>query len=303
MQALYSYEKDHSFKADQLKKKTETSIQNFYRLYIVNLYILTKSIEYVNTIVQQNATKHIAVEGDKDLSVRLFHNPIIQRIVLDPNFIEYVKKDKLDLRIEDSIFKKYFNNLLARNSYKKYNKLESTDIADDYYLLSELYTDVIIADEDFDSIMEEIYPSWADDKAAVIALVNTTLIALKDKPNKKGINAPSGFREEIKLANELIDVYFNHGDEFIELIKPRLKNWDEDRIAEVDMLLMKMGVSEMLYQPEIPLKVTINEYLEIAKLYSTPNSSDFINGILDSVLKELKTTNRLQKTGRGIVEN
>ena len=302
MKALYSFEKDDSITALQLKKQVEQSIRNSYNLYVLNLFLISKAAEYVNELNTINASKHIASELDKNYSVKIFHNTIIQRIISDINFINILKKERFDLRIDTDIFKKYFMNLYSRNSYKKYIQTETDDIADDFYLITELFQDIIAAEDSYDNMLEDIYPNWTDDKESILEQVKLTLQQLKDKPGKRGIINAKEYKEEIKLADLLIDNYLTFPEEYKELIKPRLKNWDEDRLAEIDLIIIRMGLSEFLHAPEIPFKVTINEYLEIAKNYSTPKSKDFINGVLDNILKELKSSNKVNKEGRGIIE-
>jgi N utilization substance protein B len=239
--------------------------------------------------------------ADEEMSQRIIENDIIRYIQLSDAYTNICKSEKFESKIDDDLFRKYFLELKNSPSYHKYILSDSTDLKEDYYLLHELYTQIIIADKDSDSLIEDLYPEWADDKHHIKSLALDTLKQISNaaKPNLNELIPPS----DKYFVESMVNSYIFHHTEIGELIKKRLTNWDEERVAELDMILLRMGVCEFMYQPEIPVKVTINEYLEIAKNYSTPKSSEFINGILDRLLKDLRSLNLVVKTGRGVVES
>jgi N utilization substance protein B len=147
--------------------------------------------------------------------------------------------------------------------------------------------------------MEDSFPNWLDDTEVIsFAVTNFIEQLASDKPAKW----QTDLSEENKFANDLLNNAYHNEEYITNLITPKLKNWDKDRLAQVDLLLMKLALTEMLYFPNIPVKVSINEYIDVAKQYSTPKSGDFINGILDRIMKELQEQNLIKKTGRGWVE-
>jgi transcription antitermination protein NusB len=304
MQALYMKEKDPSMSAPQLLSYVDKQLDSYHRLYLLNLFILAVSARYVNEMAQIRAAKHIKTKEDLEFSVRLFHNPIVQNIVLSKAYEDGVKKEKLEISVESDLFRKVFMKFSESPDYQHYASKADHSAVDDFRALTRLYNHFIANDEPVESVIEELIPSWHDDKQAIVQMVGQTLRQIADNPDASAVVArkPSDETEVKRFAKNLIETFLFHEHEYSELIKPKLKNWDEDRIAEMDMLLIKLGLTEFLYLEDIPVKVTINEYLEIAKLYSTPQSKDFINGILDSILKDLREQNKLRKVGRGAVE-
>lgn len=305
MQALYMKEKDPSMSAAQLYAYVEKQLDNYHRLYLLNLYILAETAKYVNEEATKRASRHIKTKEDIDFSVRLFHNPIIQNIVLSKAYEDGVKKEKFDITVEQDLFRKVFTKFSESPDYQHYASKADHTTVDDFRALTRLYNTFIANDENVESIIEELMPSWHDDKQAIVQWVGQTLRQIADNPESHVVSnrKPSEETEVKRFAKNLVETYLYHEAEYSELIKPKLKNWEEDRIAEMDLLLIKMGLTEFLFIEDIPVKVTINEYLEIAKLYSTPQSKDFVNGILDNILKDLREQNKLRKVGRGAMES
>jgi N utilization substance protein B len=266
--------------------------------------MLVESANYVNEAAQIRASRHLKSNDDLDFSVRLFHNPIVQNIVLSKAYEDGVKKEKFDIAVDRDLFRKVYGKFAESPDYLHYaSKTEHTTV-DDFRALTRLYNTFLANDDGAESTVEELMPSWHDDKQAIVQWVNQTLRQIADNPDAPVVpqRKPSDETEVKRFAKNLVETYLYHESEYSELIKPKLQNWEEDRIAEMDLLLIKMGLTEFLYLHDIPVKVTINEYLEIAKLYSTPQSKDFINGVLDSILKDLREQNKLRKVGRGAVE-
>ncbi len=300
MQGFYSYEKSPETKEDKVLATCLQSISRFNSLMFFNLFIIEKTCSYVKGYVdnlRNLRTRKIAVE---ELSMRIVENDIIGFIQQSNAYSAISKNENFESKIDSDLFRKYFLELKNSQSYQKYIISNSSDPKEDYYLLHELYTHIITADKDFDSIVEDIYPEWADDKHHIksIAIDILKQVSNGTKPNLDELMTQA----DKSFVENMINSYVFHHSEIGEHIKKRLTNWDEERVAELDMILLRMGVCEFMYQPEVPVKVSINEYLEIAKNYSTPKSSDFINGILDRVLKDLRDLNLVVKTGRGVVE-
>ena len=149
--------------------------------------------------------------------------------------------------------------------------------------------------------MEDAYAEWVDDKSLIIGAIKKSLKKLPAEDNFFLKFFPED--ETIKdFGLELLEHTFEHNKALLEYIKPTLKNWDHERLAVLDMILLKMAITEFIHFPTIPTKVTLNEYVEISKTYSTPKSKDFINGILDKILQELDADGKIQKEGRGLLD-
>ncbi len=169
--------------------------------------------------------------------------------------------------------------------------------------LRNLLDNILLEDENFSTNMDELFTNWMDDAEFVIEAVHEVIQKSKNQLKlhlEKG-NLKDKFKELTQFGIDLFNETISNKKEHYKIIEPKLKNWETDRLAIIDVILIRMAVSEFLYFPSIPVKVTINEYLDIAKEYSTPKSKDFINGVLDSLMREMKTNDQLNKTGRGLL--
>src|SRR5574343_956805 len=156
-----------------------------------------------------------------------------------------------------------------------------------------MFETCVAESEAFENYLEERFLNWEDDQVLVYGQVLKSVGALKEGQTATVLVAGEASEEDLALLKDLFKRVLNYEEELTELISAKTKNWDAERLAVIDLLLMRMALCEMLHFPYIPVKVSINEYLELAKLYSTPNSHGFINGILDKIHQELKANNKL----------
>lgn len=303
MQTLYAHAHDGEKKNERLEKTMLENINNFYKAFLYNLYLLAKSTEYVITDVQIMASKHIPSAADRLLSVQLYHNFMIQHLVEVEGLYKEIQKEKLNHRIDDDYFRQFFQALKKTPEYQAYNRLENPLLTDDRNILTFLYKKILFAGELFQQHVEDIFPGWLDDKDAIYHAVMNVLNSLAPEQNTAILSKSKETKEEKSFALRLLRHTLYHETDLDELIAPFLENWDKERLAMMDFILMKMAVSEMLYLAEIPPKVSMNEYIELAKQYSTPKSGEFINGILDAIMKKLKEEGRIIKEGRGTKES
>lgn len=303
MQTVYAHTHDNEKTAERLEKTMLENINSFYRAFLYNLYLLSKTAEFVIKDVQIRAGKHIPLAEDHFLSVQLFHNIIIQHIVETEELYKEIRKEKLDNRIDEDYFRQFFQLLKKTPEYHTYSHLENPLLPDDKDIISLLYKKILYPNETFQQHVEDIFPGWLDDKEAIYHSVMNTIMILSPGQKSFVVNRSKETKEEKHFAVELLRNTLHHETDLDELIAPFLENWDKERLAMLDFILMKMAVCEMLYLPEIPLKVSMNEYIELAKLYSTPKSGEFINGILDAIMKKLKEEGKILKEGRGVKED
>ncbi|MGB3077410.1 MAG: transcription antitermination factor NusB [Chitinophagales bacterium] len=303
MQTVYAHTHDPEKTVERLEKTMLENINSFYRAFLYNLYILSKTTEFVIQDVQIRAGKHIPSAEDNFLSVQLFHNFIIQHFVETEEIYKEMRREKLDNRIEEDYFRQFFQALKKTPEYYAYSHLENPLLPDDKEIISFLYKKILYPNETFQQHIEDIFPGWLDDKDAIYHSVMNTITALSPAQKSFVVRDSKETKEEKQFAIQLLRSTLHHETELDELIAPFLENWDKERLAMMDFILMKMAVSEMLYLPEIPLKVTMNEYIDLAKLYSTPKSGEFINGILDAIMKKLKEDGKILKEGRGVKED
>ncbi|GLR15480.1 transcription antitermination factor NusB [Portibacter lacus] len=299
MQLLYALSRDVALKIDQTTKRYFGSIDNTFNLYLLNLYTIHRICSIAIEDNEKRKSKHLPSAYDKGFSAKLFNNPIIRSI--DSNFKLRKKFDKLHFenKADKDFCKKIYSEFSKTEEYKSYIQKESSD-KDHLEILLELYRHCRKS-EYFNEVMEDSYSEWVDDKSLIIGAIKKSIKKLPAEENFFQTFFPED--ETIKeFGQELLELCYETDDELLEYIKPTLKNWDHERLAIIDMVLLKMAIVEFIHFKTIPTKVTLNEYVEIAKLYSTPKSKDFVNGILDKILKELQDTGKIIKEGRGLVE-
>jgi N utilization substance protein B len=200
--------------------------------------------------------------------------------------------------------RKVFYAFKSGDIFHNFIEIGEKTFEDQRNLLIQFFKDFLFPTSDYDATMEEFSLTWLDDKNLILNFVIKTLEAIeKDGPDNYITEFGQSLEEDILFSTKLFERTFEESNEFKKMIAAKTMKWDAERIAHSDFIMMQMAVCEMLRFPEIPIKVTINEYLDIAKLYSTPKSHVFINGILDKLMNELKEQGLISKEGRGLVDN
>jgi transcription antitermination protein NusB len=270
-----------------LKEHFEQSRELF--LYLT--YFLTEVAAYAETHAYRSSSKHLPSREDLNVNTKISGNEVIWKIKEDISFQQEIGKTRPDQILDKDLVKKVYMELTETSEYQLYISSPERNSKDEKGILEFVFNELMIGNDNFVNHLEEHFMNWDDDADMVIHLVKSLL----QKPT--GLN----FKEVIsadkwEFARTLINTVIEKKDHIEKLIFPKLKNWDAERIAALDMIIMKMGVAEFLYFDTIPPKVTINEYIDIAKEYSTEQSGQFVNGILDNIHKELVQQEKLYKT-------
>ncbi len=291
MQTLYNMA---TLEAEVKPGEPQKILQNHFdqtrQLFVHLTFFLTEVSRYVETDAHQRASKHLPSYEDLHVNTKLAGNKILWRLLEDPGFKESLTKLKPQQTIDKELVRKIYLNLVDTPEYKTYINKQGRDNKEEKEILEFVLDKMMLANETFTSYIEENFSNWDDDAEMVIQL----LVNLLQKPGNADFKEMISGEKKDFAINLLKTVH--EKSEFLQsLIIPKLKNWDPERIALLDMILMKMGVSEFLYFETIPPKVTINEYIDLAKEYSTPQSGQFVNGILDNIHKELVSQGKMQK--------
>lgn len=269
-----------------LNKKIEQSKQLF--TYLV--YFISEVARYAETDASKKAGKHLPTAADLATNTKIAGNELLWKILEDNSFRTAVDETKAEHVLDKELLKTIYRKLIESPEYKEYIEEQSRNSRTERKMLEFIFTDLLLPDEDFISHVEESFINWDDDAEMMHSLVLSYL----SKPGKSSLHEfLSG--EKKQFARELLHTVIDKHDQTLELIKPKLKNWDAERIAALDLILLQMGVCEFLYFETIPTKVTINEYIDLAKAYSTPQSGQFVNGLLDNIHKELQSQNKIEK--------
>ena len=260
-------------------------------LLIYLTYFLAEVAGYAETDSYNRSNKHLPTKEDLNVNTKISGNEVLWKIRENTSYQQVVGKSKPDQRIDKELVKKIYHRLVDAPQYKEYIKINDRNYSQEREILEFILNDLMLEDEIFVSHIEENFINWDDDADIVVQTLRNYLQK----------TASANFSEVI--SNDKWDFAKSHLNTVLEkekhlegFIIPKLKNWDPERIAALDMIIMKLGVAEFLYFETIPPKVTINEYIDIAKEYSTQQSGQFVNGILDNIHKELVQQNKLHKT-------
>jgi N utilization substance protein B len=295
MQTLYALE---TMEPGNIKPGTATSLlkdklDQTCQIFTYLLYSLVRVAQYAEIDSQARASKHLPTAEDLNVNTKIAGNEFLEQISTDKGFQANLELWKMKHLPDQELIRKIYNSLTATDNYKAYIKEPSRSKAAEKEIVEYLYKNVLSTNELFIQHMEDHFLHWGDDAEMMTILINNYL----NKPHLFNFLQLIS-QEKLEYSRELLLTVINKKEYCLELIKPKLQNWDPERIAAVDMLLMEMGVCEFLYFPTIPTKVTINEYIDLAKTYSTPQSGQFVNGILDNILKDLEQAQQIQKTDR-----
>jgi len=286
MQTLYSLEAQENQKTGDAQRILQKHFDQSRQLLIYLIYFLTELARYAETDSLRRSSKHLPTEGDKNVNTKLAGNKLLWQMLEQESYLKTVKKDKPELIDHADMVRKLYLELRDSDMYHKYISENSRDKKPEKEILEFIFNDFMLANEAFESHLEEIFPNWGDDAEMMQKLV-TGYLNKTSAFNFEEMVSP----DKAEFARNLITAVLEKKEVTMELIRPKLKNWDAERIATLDMILMEMGVCEFLFFETIPPKVTINEYIDLAKDYSTPLSGQFVNGILDNIHKELVTEN------------
>jgi N utilization substance protein B len=290
MQTLYSLEAQDNQKTGDAQKILQKHFDQSRQLLIYLIYFLTELARYAETDSLRRASKHLPTELDKNVNTKLAGNQLLWKMLEQESYRKIIKKDKPELIDHADMVRKLYLELKETEDYKNYISENSRDKKPEKEILEYIFNDFMLANESFESHLEEIFPNWNDDAEMMQKLVTGYLNKTSAFDFEEIVSA-----DKALFARELLASVIEKKEVTMELIRPKLKNWDAERIATLDMIFMQMGVSEFLFFETIPPKVTINEYIDLAKDYSTPLSGQFVNGILDNIHKELIAENKMHK--------
>ena len=290
MQTLYSLEAQDNQKAGDAQKILQKHFDQSRQLLIYLIYFLTEIARYAETDSLRRSSKHLPTELDKNVNTKLAGNQLLWKMLEQESYLKMVKKDKPELTDHADMVRKLYLELKETEDYKNYISENSRDKKPEKEILEFIFNDFLLPNESFESHLEELFPNWGDD-AEMMQKLLTGYLNKTSAFNFEEIVSP----EKASFARELLTAVLEKKEVIMELIRPKLKNWDAERIATLDMIFMQMGVCEFLYFETIPPKVTINEYIDLAKEYSTPLSGQFVNGILDNIHKDLVSENKMHK--------
>jgi len=292
MQTIYTLSSlEHQLKPGEPVKALQRHFDQSKELLLYITYFLTEVAGYAEKDAYQRRSKHLPSAEDLNVNTKIAGNEWLWKIREDATFRQEVEKLKPEHRLDKDLVRKVYLQLSDATQYKQYIASNERVSRSEKEILELIFQELMLHNEAFISHMEEMFINWDDDGDMVVQ----TLDELLQKPGAVNFGQLMT-TDKWDFARSLLTTVMEKAEHLESYIIPRLKNWDPERIAALDMIIMKMGVAEFLYFETIPPKVTINEYIDISKEYSTQQSGQFVNGILDNIHKELIRTNQLQKT-------
>ena len=300
--ALYAFNRREDDNLIQAEKELKFSIDKTYDLYHYLLLLVLDVADVAEEKIDRALQKKMPTHEDLNPKRRFVDNHVIAQIRENIAFNNYISYKKLSWINSSHIPRLLYNKILVWDVYNEYMAQENHNYLSDKKFIIKLITDLFAESDDLMSALEEQSIYWNDDMEYISAMIEKTLKKFKADSDKNTQLMPLYKNEE---DEEFVKILFRkailYNDKCSKLIDKNTTNWEVERIALMDILVMQLAITEMLEFPEIPVKVTLNEYIEIAKYYCTSKSSTFVNGILDNIVKEIREEGLLNKFGRGLV--
>lgn len=304
MQSIYAMHQHQGENLDREEKFLFQSIDNMHDLYLLMLSALIEIREKEEEYLELASKKHLATKEERNPSKKFVKNKVLELLSNSDSINNAIEDRKItNWKRNDDIVLFLLEAIKTSSFFENYmeNGTGENDFNEDREFIATLFTEVIAPNEKLYDYLEEHKLTWLDDLPTVNTLILKQLKQLK--PHNEDFSISKLYKDiddKDYVKNLFRKTVLNETELSKEYID-KTPNWDTERIAEIDTIILKMAICELLKFPSIPVKVTINEYLEIAKEYSTPKSSIFINGILDNLVKDFQKDNRLTKAGRGLL--
>lgn len=283
-------------------KRLNASIENIYRLYLLELKMMSDILRIADEEVERRKNKKLPTPEDLNPPLNFVNNRFLNWLAGNRAFLTAVEANKISWREEKEMLRKVFREFSTSEEYRKYQSLANPDLDDDRKIIKRLYGGYIVNNELLHQVYEDRDIHWADDLDAAQMMFSKTLKKFsKSSDENSPLPRLIKDKDDLDFARTLFTRVVNNGNNYEEMIREKAKHWELDRIAQIDMILMKQALAEMIAFNEIPVKVTLNEYIELSKEYSTPKSGTFINGILDKLKEELMEAGDIRKIGRGLL--
>ena len=296
VQIVYAYYQNGGKNLDTAEKELFFSLSKAYDLYNYLLLLMVEVTKQANK--RLNAAKNKLVPTKEELfpNTKFVENRFIAQLEVNKQLLEFSNNQKKTWENEADFVKTLCDKILESDIYKEYMASETSSYEEDRELWRKLYKNIIFNNIELDQVLEDQSLYWNDDKEIVDTFVLKTIKRFDEKNGAKQELLPEFKDEEDQdFARRLFRRTILNADYYRHLISENTKNWDLDRVAFMDVVIMQIALAEILSFPNIPVSVSLNEYVEIAKLYRTPKSGGFINGTLDGIVNSLKKENKLTK--------
>ena len=296
IQIIYAYYQNEGKNVEAAEKELFFSLSKAHDLYNYLLLLMVEVTRFADRRIDNRRHKLRPTYEDLNPNTRFIDNAFMAQLAANEQLAEYSENQKRSWEDESEFVKRLFERIEASGIYQEYMAKETLTYEDDRELWRKLYRTFIAQNDEIDELLEEQSLYWNDDKAIVDTFVLKTI--KRFEPEKgAGQELMPEYRddEDKEFARKLFRNAIKNAEVYRNLMAENAKNWNMERLAFMDILIMQVALAEILSFPSIPVSVSLNEYVEIAKMYSTPKSGSFINGMLDTIVNQLKKENKLSK--------
>ena len=303
MQILYSYYKSESNTLQSASKELRHSIAKSYEQYLLFLQIPLEVTQYARGVVEKRKNKRLPSEEDLNPNTRFIDNQFVAQLNDNAMLQRKLSETPVSWVSHEDFIPKLYRLVVESEVYAEYMNAETSGFDADKQVWGRIFKLLISRSVELGELLEDMSIYWNDDAELVLGMVQKTIKAFESEngEDQQIMNLYKDAEDEV-FASRLLNRAVMEEEDYGKRISEKTQHWEADRIAFIDRLLMQLALAEVVNFPSIPVKVSINEFLEIAKSYSTTKSSVFINGVLDSIIKDLKKEGKIKKAGRGLME-
>ena len=296
LQILFACSQNQDNDLATVEKELSFSLKKAYDLYFFLLRLMVEITEWQRQKLDMAKHKYLPTQEELNPNLRLVQNRFIAQLMHNKTFISYTEENAISWVNNREIIKHLLGTILESDIYKEYISSANDDYEEDKEFWRKILKQVICQNENFLQDLEDMSIYWNDDLGIIETFVLKTIRRFEEENGEDQELFPMFKNEDDReFAIQLLRASLLNENEYNAEINKYLKNWDMERIAGMDMVILRTAIAEIFNFPTIPTTVTLNEYIEIAKAYSTPKSAIFINGILDAMVKNLKAENKLLK--------
>ncbi|MDX2173331.1 MAG: transcription antitermination factor NusB [Bacteroidota bacterium] len=301
MQALYAFFQHEKGDVVVFEKNLFQSLDKIHELYLSILCLVSDIHHVALVMIDEHKNKHLPTKEDLSPNLKFANNSLLVSLSANKEFAEQLEKRKISWQGDFDVVRKLFQEIKNSEAYINYMHNKTTSVTEDRDFLIEIITEHLSENEVLMSLFEEKNMHWVDD--AFVAFNSVIRNFESFEGDFKLMPLLKDEKDDLEFMSQLFKKTIMFRAEYEELIAKHTQNWEVERIANIDMLLMEMALTEIMHIPNVPVKASLNEYIDISKEYSTPNSKVFVNGVLDKIIAELRRDGKITKEGRGLKES
>ncbi len=296
VQIIYAYYKNSGKTVKATEDEVFFSLSKAYDLYNHMLLLMVGITHYAADRISFLSMKIRPTESDKNPNLKFINNRFIAQLENNEQLVKFAEKSKLNWVDNSDLLRRMLDEIEESDIYKEYMATETSSYEEDKELWRKLYKAFIFDNEELDALLEEQSLYWNDDKSIVDSFVLKTIKRFEENCGAAQQLLPE-YKDvaDMEFARKLFRNAVNNAEQYRELMSSNSKNWDMSRLAFMDVVIMQVALAEIMTFDDVPLSVTLNEYVEIAKHYSTVKSGSFVNGMLDTITKKLRQENKINK--------